>query len=229
LTTFLTPLTLDFLWESLDAGEPPYPIEVRSHGTTMDERSELRRQVTSELHDLDGRVQDWLSLLARAERSIDSVFQQAPEPPVSAIAVAAGSQALLATQTAEGLWLRPIDSAALASTVVDLLPQAPRGTEPSISVASEDLPHGRAHADRQVLARFAAQRNHRAGQLAVNARKAMGGRSRSPVLSWFDTETGRYLTFTKPGADGREWITIAPADAPTLRHRLTELLAEVAR
>jgi hypothetical protein len=229
LTTFLTPLTLDFLWESLDAGEPPYPIEVRSHGTTMDERSELRRQVTSELHDLDGRVQDWLSLLARAERSIDSVFQQAPEPPVSAIAVAAGSQALLATQTAEGLWLRPIDSAALASTVVDLLPQAPRGTEPSISVASEDLPHGRAHADRQVLARFAAQRNHRAGQLAVNARKSMGGRSRSPVLSWFDTETGRYLTYAKPGADGREWITIAPADAPTLRHRLTELLADVAR
>jgi len=229
LTTFLTPLTLDFLWESLDAGEPPYPIEVRSHGATMDERSELRRQVNGELRDLDGRVQDWLSLLARAERSIDSVFQQSPEPPVSAIAAAAGSRALLATQTAEGLWLRPIDSAALASTVLDLLPQAPRGTEPSISVAAEDLPHGRSHADRQVLARFAAQRNHRAGQLAVNARKPMGGRSRSPVLSWFDTETGRYLTYAKRGTDGREWITIAPADAPTLRHRLTELLADVAR
>jgi hypothetical protein len=229
LTTFLTPLTLDFLWESLDAGEPPYPIEIRSHGTTMDERTELRRQVTTELRDLDDRVQDWLSLLARAERSIDSVYQQSPAPPVSAIAVAAGSRALLATQTAEGLWLRPIDPAALASAVVDLLPAAARGTEPSISVASEDLPHGRTHADRQVLARFAAQRNERAGQLAVNARKPMGGRSRSPVLSWFDTETGRYLTYAKRGADGREWLTIAPADGPTLRHRLTELMAEVAR
>jgi len=228
LTTFLTPLTLDFLWESLDAGEPPYPIEVRSHGTTMDERGELRQQVSGELRGLDDRVQDWLALLARAERSIDSVYQESPEPPASAIAVAAGSRALLATQTAEGLWLRPIDTAALASAVVDLLPPAPRGTEPSISVAAEDLPHGRTHADRQVLARFAAQRNRRAGQLAVNARKPMGGRTRSPVLSWFDTETGRYLTYAKRGADGREWLTIAPADAPTLRHRLTELMAEVA-
>jgi hypothetical protein len=229
LTTFLTPLTLDFLWESLDAGEPPYPIEIRSHGTTMDERTELRRQVTGELRDLDDRVQDWLSLLARADRSIDSVFEPSPEPPVAMIAAAAGSRALLATQTGDGLWLRPIDAEALASTVVDQLPPAPRGTEPSISVASDDLPHGRTHADRQVLARFAAQRNHRAGQLAVNARKPMGGRSRSPVLSWFDTETGRYLTYAKRGSDGREWITIAPADAPTLRHRLTELLADVTR
>ena len=63
----------------------------------------------------------------------------------------------------------------------------------------------------------------------MNARKPMGGRSRSPVLSWFDTETGRYLTYAKRGGDGREWITIAPADAPTLRHRLTELLADVTR
>ena len=55
----------------------------------------------------------------------------------------------------------------------------------------------------------------------------MGGRSRSPVLSWFDTDTGRYLTYAKRGTDGHEWITIAPADAPTLRHRLGELMAAV--
>jgi hypothetical protein len=230
LTTFLSPLTLDFLWESLDAGEPPYPLAVRSHGMTEDERNALRQQAYGELRERDlhdDRVADLLSLLARADRSIDSVFQQAPEEPISALAVAAGSRAVLATQTEEGLWLRPIDAGSLASTVVDLLPAAPRGTELSITVAAEDLPDGRSHADRQVLARFAAQRNHRAGQLAVNARSPMGGRSRSPVLSWFDTETGRYLTYAKRGSDDREWITIAPADAPTLRHRLTELLTSV--
>jgi ESX secretion-associated protein EspG len=110
---------------------------------------------------------------------------------------------------------------------VDLLPPVPRGSEPSISVAAADLPHGRSPADRQVLAGLAAQRNHRAGQFAVNARKPMGGRSRSPVLSWFDTDTGRYLTYAKRGADGHEWITIAPADPPTLRHRLGELMTAV--
>lgn len=225
MTTFLTPLTLDFLWESLDVGEPPYPLEVRSHGTTVDERSALRREVTGELQALGGRAEDWLSLLARAERSVDSVYQQENEPPVAALAVAAGTRALLATQTGEGLWLRPIDPGSLASEVVGLLPPAPRGTEPSVSVAEADLPHGRSPADRQVLANLARQRNRRAGQLAVNARKPLGGRARSPVLSWFDTESGRYLTYAKRGGDGTDWITIAPADAPTLRHRLTELMS----
>ncbi|HWM03762.1 MAG TPA: ESX secretion-associated protein EspG [Actinophytocola sp.] len=233
MTTFLTPLTLDFLWESIDAGELPYPLSVRSHGITMDERSALRQRVYGELRDqdlLDGRgriephLEDWLTLLARAERSIDSVFQPSDGP---AVAVAAGSRAVMATQTPDGLWLRSIDPDALASSVVGLLPTAPRGTEPSITVAADDLPNGRTHADRQVLARFARQNNHRAGQLAVNARSPMGGRSRSPVLSWFDTDTGRYLTYAKRGSDSHEWITIAPADPPTLRHRLTELLAAV--
>jgi hypothetical protein len=225
LTTFLSPLTLDFLWESLDAGEPPYPLSVRSHGETDDERRELRRQVTGELRDSGGAARDLLSLLAHADRGIDSVWSDEEGAEQAAVAVAVGSRALVATQTPEGLWLRPIDAGALGSALVELLPPAPRGSEPSITVATEDLPHGRSHADRQVLARFAAQRNHRAGQFGVTARKPLGGRSRPPVLSWFDTDTGRYLTYAKRGADGHEWITIAPADPPTLRHRLGELLA----
>jgi hypothetical protein len=35
------------------------------------------------------------------------------------------------------------------------------------------------------------------------------------VLSWFDTESGRYFTQASRGRDGRDWITIAPADAAT--------------
>jgi hypothetical protein len=221
LTAFLAPLTLDFLWESLDAGELPYPLAVPSHGSTDDERSELRQRVHAELRDAD-LLADLLSVLARAERGVDLVSAE-----LSAVAVAAGSRAVLATQNPDGVWLRPIDPGALASSVVDLLPPAPRGTETSITVAAEDLPLGRARADRQVLARLAAQRNHRAGQLAVNARTPLGGRSRSAVLSWFDTDTGRYLTYAKRGPDRHEWITIAPADPPTLRHRLTELLVAV--
>jgi hypothetical protein len=227
LTTFVSALSLDFLWESLGAGEPPYPLAVRSHGTTDDERRALRQQVTGELRDSGDAARDLLALLANADRGIDSVFSDEQGAEQASVAVAAGSRALLATQTPDGLWLRPIDAGSLASSLVEMLPPAPRGSEPSITVAAADLPHGRSHADRQVLARFAAQRNHRAGQLAVNARKRLGGRSRSPVLSWFDTDTGRYLTYAKPGAGGHEWITIAPADPPTLRHRLGELMAAV--
>jgi hypothetical protein len=48
------------------------------------------------------------------------------------------------------------------------------------------------------------------------------------VLSWFDTETGRYFTQATRGHDGRDWITIAPAEPVTLRRRLGEMLASAA-
>ena len=122
---------------------------------------------------------------------------------------------------------------ALASSIVARLPHCRRGTEQSITVPATELaameagrPAGRTAADRQVLKNLSAQPKLRAGQLAVNTRNPMGGRKRSPVLSWFDTESGRYLTYTTQ-ASGTDWITIAPADAPTLRHRLTELLRTV--
>jgi len=82
--------------------------------------------------------------------------------------------------------------------------------------------------DRKALARLHAQPRLRGGQIGANARNRMGGKSRSPVLSWFDTETGRYFTQASRGHDGRDWITIAPADPATLRHRLGEMLANAA-
>lgn len=223
MTGFLPPLALDFLWESVDAGELPYPLQARSHGATMDERAALRRQVLAELPAGED-LEDALTVLARARHSVDAVLQLEPDgPPTAALAAALDGRALLATQRDEGLRLRPIDPGSLVSSIVDLLPAAPRGSEPSVTVPVEELATGgRTDADRKVLARFATQRNHRGGQFAANARRPMGGRTRSPVLSWFDTGTGRYLTYTTRG-----WVTIAPADPPTLRHRLTELLTSV--
>jgi EspG family len=222
-TEFLSPLVLDFVWESLDIGELPYPLELRSHGDTMDERSALRHRVLGAVRGDD--FEDWLTILARADRSVDAILQADGDGPTAALAAALDGRALLATQNRNGLWLRRIDPGSLASSIVDLLPAAPRGTEPSISMPAEELAAGgRTHSDRRALETFAKQRNHRAGQLAVNTRRAMGGRSRSPALSWFDTDSGRYLTYTKQG-----WVTIAPADKPTLRHHLNESLNALAQ
>lgn len=240
----LSPMVLDFLWESLGVGELPYPLDVRSHGYTVDERSTLRQQVYGELRSRDlldghGRIEphleDWLTLLARAEHSIDSVFQPETGAPAKvALAVGDGALALLATQDGDGLLLRGIEPDSLASSIIGLLPPAKRGTEQSITVPTEELvalgrgrPAGRSDIDRKVLTNISDQPKLRAGQLAVNTRKRMGGRTRSPVLSWFDTASGRYLTYAKRGSDGHEWVTIAPADAATLRHRLGELLTSL--
>jgi hypothetical protein len=47
------------------------------------------------------------------------------------------------------------------------------------------------------------------------------------VLAWFDNDTGRYLGQVTVARDGREWTTIAPADAATLRSRISEMMAGV--
>jgi hypothetical protein len=234
----LTPLALDFLWEALDAGEPPYPLEIHSHGATVDSRSMLRRRVREELvagelldhaGRLEPQLEQWLLALANADLSIDSVFLPALDvEPVLALAASGRGSAVLAIQQKDGLRLRSIPRDGLVSTIVGLLPAARRGTETSISMPADELAtvggqvRASASDTRKALARLTALPNQRGGQIAVNSRTDMRGRRRSPVLSWFDNETGRYLTQT-----ARDWVTIAPADAAALRHRIGEMVSAV--
>lgn len=234
---FLTPLAWDFLWEAAGAGELPYPLEVPSHGETVDERARLRSQVFAELRSqgmvdgrgrADPRLEDWLGLIGRAEHSIDSVFiAHTDGPSVRALAVGNGGTALMATQDPQGLWLRPLPPGSLVSSVVEQLPPARRGTEPSLTLPVDEVAAGGNRPDQKALASLFEQPRLRAGQLAANSRNRLGGRKRSIPLSWFDTDSGRYLTYTKKGRDGRDWATIAPADPPTLRKTLTDLLTSV--
>jgi hypothetical protein len=240
----LAPLQLDFLWEALEAGEPPYPLEIHSHGATVDERAALRRRVREELVaggliDPAGRLEpelaQWLGTLATADLTIDSVFlPELDQPPVLALAASGRAGAVLAVQRPDGLSLRPIPRDGLVSAIVGLLPGNRRGSEQSISVPAEELakgPAGKAAGagdrastqdTRKALARLAAQANLRGGQIGVNSRSDTRGRRRSPVLSWFDNDSGRYLSQTRAG-----WVTVAPVDAVTLRHRIGELVTGV--
>ncbi|TVT14086.1 ESX secretion-associated protein EspG [Amycolatopsis rhizosphaerae] len=251
----LTPLELDFLWESFGGGELPYPLEIRSHGTTMDERGQLRRQTLTELArrglaDDRGRpephVENYFEVLSACQVSLDSVHLPAPNArPLLAVAAALGGQGVLAVQDERGTHLHPAPADGLASAIVSLLPAAARGGEKSITVPLEQLLTGTgadflqrrvpdssgrpgADEDRKALARLQAQPRLRGGQIGANARGRMGGKVRSPVLSWFDTESGRYFTQATRGHDGRDWITVAPADAASLRHRLNEMLSGAA-
>lgn len=251
----ITALEFDFLWELAAAGEVPYPLVRTSHGKTMDERAALRSQTLAELFQrgiVDGqdRIEPQLAahfeVLAGAELSVDSVH--IAEPGSKAVLAVVGSlqgRGLLAVQDERGLWLKEVPNGALASTIVSLLPPGERGTLRSITMPVEQLMAG-AGADflqrkdgngeagqlddeRKVLARLHAEERLRGGQIGANVLTEVGSRSRSPVLSWFDTESGRYLTKTSTGNDGREWITIAPADVATMRQRIAEMIAGVQR
>jgi hypothetical protein len=255
----LSPPELDFLWESFGAGELPYPLEVRSHGATLDERANLRGQVLAGLAQrgvADGRgrpephIENFFEVLSGAELSLDSVHITAPGvKPLLAVAAMLGGQGLLIVQDDRGFHFQPVAPDGLTSAIVSLLPPAGRGSEKSITVPLEELVAGTgadflqrrvprdgsvptvrtgSDDDRKSLSRLQSQPRLRGGQIGANARSRLSGKSRPLVLSWFDTNSGRYFTQATQGHDGREWITIAPADAPTLRHRLGEMLSGAA-
>lgn len=241
----LDPLALDFLWEAAGAGDLPYPLRLRSHGATIDERARLRARIHEDLRerglvDRSGRVEPdvehWLGIIARPDVAIDSLFLPEPATPVIAVyAAASGASGVLAVQRGDELTLSRVPGNALVTEVVGVLPPAPRGSETSISLPADEFAAvtpaaARAAAEgdpRRALGRLVATPNLRGGQLAVTVRDRMGGRRRSRVLSWFDKPSGRYLGTTSRGRDGRDWVTVAPVDAPTFRHRLAQLITEV--
>lgn len=257
---FFSPVTFDFLWERMGAGELPYPLKVTSHGETEGQRRMLRDRAEQEIEarGIEGSpVESWLDLLGRASMTVDSLFiPEFQHPPVGVLAASDAKQAVVVIQDREGVRLRPAYPDGLASAVVDLLPQAQRGTEASISLPLGDALQARpdrtgalagrtgdddgggrkrgavadrARDPREAYSQLIAQPRLRGGQLAANSRDELGYKQRSAVLAWFDTATGRYLSTSGEGGDRSEWVTVAPADAKTLRSRLGELLMGVSR
>lgn len=239
---FLSPLELDFLWEALGAGELPFPLTSVSHGYTMDERASLRRTAFTRLSargmvSPSGRVEpeteDLLMLLARPDLSIDSAFLPDMAPATKAVVAFAArlrDRAIVATQDADGLTLRPIHPDSLVSEIVAQLPATRRGTEISVSIPTEEVSakaaaggytRNRPSSDqsRRTLDRLSGEPNIRGGQIGVMVRDRMGARRRSHVLAWYDKASGRYLSYSRNG-----WLTIAPADAPALRGTLGEMV-----
>jgi hypothetical protein len=65
------------------------------------------------------------------------------------------------------------------------------------------------------------------GQFGGAGRDKWGRRVRTPrVISFFDTEAGRYLQVRRDSGGGEAWTTISPADHRRLLHHLTELHAD---
>lgn len=217
----------------------PYPLEAPHPGATAAARAALRQEVEEELRDRDllahrgqvaAKLERWLRMLARPEVSVDSAFLPAlGTAPVRAVVARSGRSAVLAAQPDdEAVRLRPVPLDQLGAVIVDLLPPASRGTEGSISVPVTNEEGSRTIAeDRQVLARMAASPRERGGQLAANSFSDLRGRRRSAVLSWFDNDTGRYFAQQGQARDGCQWVTIVPADAAALRHRVGEMVATV--
>jgi hypothetical protein len=242
----------DFLWAHLGLGRMPYPVDVPSAGTTIQERARLREQTFEGLRDkgllrderLEPDLADLLRVLAAPTVSVDTVGFG--DGPLRGLVASDGSRAALVALYGDTLSFAEIRPTALATSIVDVLPPGDAGSRPAISLpyqalqkavnGDDDDPfgdgderdilisNGLSDEDATTLVELA-DRRVRGGQFGVTTlrpptRTRPGARTRSKTMvTWFDTADGRYL-MVHDGA----WISLAPADAGRIAHRINELL-----
>ncbi|MFI9010609.1 ESX secretion-associated protein EspG [Actinosynnema sp. NPDC053489] len=241
----LSHLEFDLLWEDLGAGHPPYPLEVPSHGATVEERDELGTRVLGSLteagladgSDVSPELEDLFALLAHGEVSVDAlVFRPLPW---RVLATSRGRRGVLAVLNDREVALEPITDLAAAMTRVIGDAAAGPGEQVrmprSVFAAAMDAYAQAGHAAlERALAQAAitgrATRSittlvdsprRSTGQLA-----ATGPAGRTRVLSWTETAAGRYALTTEQAPDA-EWVQLSPADTPWLTRHLAALLSQV--
>jgi hypothetical protein len=140
---------VDILWEDLRLGGIPFPLEVRSHGDTAEERERIKAAVYGQLErrdlavngrptpDLAGR----LHLLAAPKISIDLVALREwnDKQPIRAVVAARGKRAILAVQQDLAITLTKVRESALIASILDLLPPNRSGPGHAVTLPSSTL------------------------------------------------------------------------------------------
>ncbi len=253
------PITLsaeefDVVWERLDVGPMPLVLKVPSPGKTREERISLENRVHQQLdhrrlgnsRGLAPELDGLLRMFVKPEREADGRLWLGHSLRV--LAVANGDQGALATLRDNQLTFRPWAGSGLASAVLSVLPQHPAGTGLSVTLPSADIEKAAAQTDGSPKSMEAAFRGIglreddakalvkmftgvvRTGNFGAAARDKYGKRCRPErVISFFDTEEGRYLQQRRSSNGQPPWSTFTPTDGRRLMHQVDELVAEAVR
>lgn len=249
----LTPLEFDVLWEHLDLGDMPLILKVPSPGQTNTERAQLVDRAWQSLEakglgrriGLDPQLAGLLRLISRPQREVDGRLWLGRS--VRLLAAADGEAGVLAIQESDRLIFRRADGYGLPRHALSVLPQEKAGPGYSVTLPTKDFENAAHEAKAPREFEAALRRNGlrqqdaetlremigdviQQGQFGAAARDKWGRRIRtSRVISFFDTEAGRYLQVRKESGGGEAWTTISPADHKRLLQHLTELYNESVR
>jgi hypothetical protein len=251
-TVVLSTLEFDVLWERERLPRKHEALGVPSPGKTHTERAKIVADTLAGLEKrglCDGEravpeLADQLSLLAHPQVSVDTWVWT--DHRISSLAVMSGSTALLAAVDGPEVWLIPARDSALAEAAVSVAGETPAGPGYSVSLPTDALMAAdkMANGDPRELA-IALQRKGiagpdaktLAGMVAGMGLRGQFGASRlqrdqrvvraDRVVSFHDTDRGRYVYLAKPNNDGRMWTTITPADNHRLVACVLELLDEI--
>lgn len=248
----LSALEFDVLWEHLRLGALPLVVKVPSPGKTHEERAEIETRVWADLEarglgrpvDVNPDIAELLTILARPEREVDVRAHVGRN--VRVLAASADGRAAVCELSEGAVTLRSASASGLPSAALGVLPAVAAGPGQSVTLRSADfeaaangaggtregfsqalLSGGLRSDDATALAEMIKDVVH-LGNFGAAARDRLGRRRRAErVVSFFDTEDGRYVQVRRPADDGTLWTTISPADVRKLTHHVTELLEEV--
>ncbi|RLK60446.1 ESAT-6 protein secretion system EspG family protein [Actinokineospora cianjurensis] len=251
----LSALEFDVLWEHLSPGTMPLVVKVPSPGKTYEERARIEDEVWAGLEqrglgrkvDLHPEVEHLLRLLARPDREVDG--RTWVGRGVRLLACSAGrDQAALAVLGDDRITLSRTSPAGLASAAVGVLPALQAGQGRSITLRTDDFEAAAKSTDgtqksfelalhaRGVRGEDATALTemigdvHGTGNFGAAARDRLGRRVRGDrVVSFFDTDGGRYVQVRRASPDKTLWTTISPADNRKLVHLVEEVLDDVVR
>lgn len=246
----LSALEFDVLWEHLRLGALPLVVKVPSPGKTDAERAELEERAWAGLEarglgrpvDVRPDLEELLGLLAKPDREVDA--RAFVGRNVRVLAAATGTAAAVATLSEGTLTLQRASASGLAGATLATLPALGAGPGTSVTLPTRDFEEAAnaAGGTRDGFAKALLDRGIRdadgladmikdvrgMGNFGAAARDRLGRRRRAErVVSFFDTDDGRYVQIRRAGPDGTLWTTISPADLRKLVHHVTELLDEI--
>jgi len=244
----ISAIEFDVLWEHFyGVDQMPLMLRVPSPGRTDAERERIVRSVWDGLArrglgtpvDPHPTLSRLLRLLHRPDREIDGRLWLGGE--VRVLAAATGDDAVLASLSNNQLTLRPADATGLPRFALSVLPPAPAGPGQSVTLPTADFTaaakaarkqeelavelrnRGVRDTDAKALAEMIGDIVNR-GQFGSATRDRWGRRVRAnEVISFFDTEAGRYLQVRRTEENAPPWTTISPTDHRRLLHHLTSL------
>ncbi|WP_245614233.1 ESX secretion-associated protein EspG [Actinokineospora inagensis] len=254
----LSALEFDVLWEHLAPGTMPLVVKVPSPGKTYEERAQIEERVWADLDqrglgrkvDVHPEVEHLFGLLARPDREVDGRTWVGRGVRLLACATGGDGQeeAALAVLSDDRITLSRTSPVGLAAAAIGVLPALPPGPGQSISLRTADfeaaakgtdgtqkgfenalVSHGVRGPDANALADMIGDVIG-TGNFGAAARDRLGRRVRADrVVSFFDTDRGRYVQVRRAAPDGALWTTISPADSRRLIHHVEEVLGEVVR
>ncbi|KOX21037.1 hypothetical protein ADK67_28650 [Saccharothrix sp. NRRL B-16348] len=241
---------MDVLWDHLDLGRLPYPLDVPSLGDSEEERKRLREEVLAAYGEPDPRLVTLLRLLGHHEVAVDAVAHV--DRSVRAVAVSDGDRAALAVIDSGSIGVLEIRPTALARSIVEVLPDGSAGPGSALSLRLETLnaavalqneqsddedddPWGSGELDeREALQKAGLSREDATvvselatsrvagGQFGVTVGGGYRRERAGALITWFDTHQGRYLMVHEDG-----WLSLAPTDNDRIATRIASVLSTV--